>query len=58
MINFNDKKNRKVVSIVLIAVVILLIVAMVPVSYTHLSLWGTMSIMPAASRDRSLRSAM
>ena len=29
MINFNDKKNRKVVSIVLIAVVILLIVAMV-----------------------------
>ncbi len=28
MINFNDKKNRKVVSIVLIAVVILLIVAM------------------------------
>ena len=29
MINFNDKKNRKGVSIVLIAVVILLIVAMV-----------------------------
>ena len=29
MINFNDKKNRKVVSIVLIAGVILLIVAMV-----------------------------
>ena len=29
MINFNDKKNRKDVSIVLIAVVILLIVAMV-----------------------------
>ena len=29
MINFNDKKNRKVVSIDLIAVVILLIVAMV-----------------------------
>ena len=29
MINFNDKKNRKVFSIVLIAVVILLIVAMV-----------------------------
>ena len=29
MINFNDKKNRNVVSIVLIAVVILLIVAMV-----------------------------
>lgn len=29
MINFNDKKNRKVVSIVLIAVVILLIVDMV-----------------------------
>ena len=29
MINFNDKKNRKVVSIVLIAVVIRLIVAMV-----------------------------
>lgn len=29
MINFNDKKNRKIVSIVLIAVVILLIVAMV-----------------------------
>ena len=29
MINFNDNKNRKVVSIVLIAVVILLIVAMV-----------------------------
>ena len=29
MINFNDKKYRKVVSIVLIAVVILLIVAMV-----------------------------
>ena len=29
MINFNDKKNRKVVSIVLIAVVILLIGAMV-----------------------------
>ena len=29
MINFNDKKNRKVGSIVLIAVVILLIVAMV-----------------------------
>ena len=29
MINFNDKKNRKVVSIVLIAVGILLIVAMV-----------------------------
>ena len=29
MINFNDKKHRQVVSIVLIAVVILLIVAMV-----------------------------
>ena len=29
MINYNDKKNREVVSIVLIAVVILLIVAMV-----------------------------
>ena len=29
MTNFNDTKNRKVVSIVLIAVVILLIVAMV-----------------------------